>query len=245
MLLRATNVSKSYKLGENELRALNEVSIDIPQQSFIVIHGKSGSGKSTLLNVLSGIEPVSSGSLYFNDESFSTMSERKRTLLRRDHFGIIFQNFNLLPVFTALENVCYPLSLLGVGDARRQGMDALERVGLANFHNHRPAQLSGGQMQRVAIARAIVSKPDVIFADEPTANLDTQTSDTIVELLAELNAESKVTFVIATHHDDFNPYATERYEMADGKMKGMVSKEVEELMSTERIEKNSVLETTL
>ncbi len=218
MLLNVNRISKTYCLGKSQVPALQDVSFQIDDQEFVVVKGVSGSGKSTLLNILGALEVPSSGDVLLNGQSFGNLSERKRALLRRECIGIVFQSFNLIPVLSALENVIYPLHLSHTQNARHKALQALKDVGLEEFAAHRPTQLSGGQMQRVAIARAVVSQPKLILADEPTANLDSETSRSIMNLMAKLNREKGCTFVIATHHTDVMVYASRMLTMKDGRL---------------------------
>ncbi|MCO7225531.1 ABC transporter ATP-binding protein [Pleionea sp. CnH1-48] len=218
MLVVADSLCKYYSLGENQVTALDNVSFSIDKGEFVVIKGASGSGKSTLLNILGAMDEPCKGSLAIDGVELNQLNERRRSHLRRDQIGFIFQAFNLIPVLTAVENVVYPLSLSRAKDAKERAMDALDKVGLKAFAAHRPGQLSGGQMQRVAIARAIVTQPNIILADEPTANLDSETSANIMLLMEELNKQSDITFIIATHHDYVMSLASRIIEMKDGRI---------------------------
>ena len=214
------NVSKIYPLGNRKVAALNDVSLDIKAGEFVVIRGQSGSGKSTLLNLMSALDNSDSGHVKIKGMQISQFSESQRAKFRGENIGIIFQSFNLIPVLTVLENVMYPLTLRGMKkqQARSLSLSALRDVGIEEFAGQRPSQLSGGQMQRVAIARAIVSKPALVLADEPTANLDSKTSSTVIQLMYQLNKVHGMTFVIATHNDDVMKQASRLITLEDGQI---------------------------
>lgn len=210
-------LSRHFTLGNNVVKALDCVDLSVEKGEFVVLKGASGSGKSTLLNLVGAMDDPSDGEVIIAGKSLRKLSDDAKSKIRRNHIGFIFQSFNLLPVLTALENVEYPLALRGEKNTKARAAVALERVGLADFAGHRPNQLSGGQMQRVAIARALVTDPDIILADEPTANLDSQTAETIMNLMKQLNAQG-VTFIFATHHDFVLNQATRIIELKDGKI---------------------------
>lgn len=220
MLVSMKDVSKLYPLGKRQVAALSGVNLDIDAGEFVVIRGQSGSGKSTLLNLLSALDHSDSGQVKIKDMNIAELSESQRARFRGKHIGIVFQSFNLIPVLTVLENVMYPLTLRGMSKQQAQSLSlsALNDVELDEFSGQRPNQLSGGQMQRVAIARAIVSKPDLVLADEPTANLDSKTSSTVIELMHRLNQDHGVTFIIATHHDYVMEQASRLITLEDGKI---------------------------
>jgi putative ABC transport system ATP-binding protein len=200
-VLRAESLWKVYYTHESTVEAVRGVDLRINEGEIIAIMGPSGCGKTTLLNVLSGIDDPSAGDVLVNEVSLYQGTENQRTDLRAQHFGFIYQNFNLLPVLTAAENVEMPLLLNGVSpqEARRRSVEALHAVGLSERVKHRPAELSGGQQQRVAIARALVTKAPLIVADEPTGDLDRDAGSEILELLAETNREFGRTVVMVTH----------------------------------------------
>ena len=220
MLISMNDVSKVYPLGERTVAALNGINLDIDAGEFVVIKGQSGSGKSTLLNLLSALDHSDSGHVKIKGVNIAELNESQRARFRGEHIGIVFQSFNLIPVLTVLENVMYPLTLRGMNKAKAQSLSlsALKDVGLDEFSGQRPNQLSGGQMQRVAIARAIVSKPDLVLADEPTANLDSKTSSTVIQLMHRLNQDHGVTFIIATHHDYVMKQASRLITLEDGQI---------------------------
>ncbi|MFE8073089.1 ABC transporter ATP-binding protein [Marinobacteraceae bacterium S3BR75-40.1] len=207
LAVRLEGIRKSYKQGNQSLQALRDINLDIEQGAFVVIKGESGSGKSTLLNIIGCMDVPDGGQISIQGQAVQNLKDHQLTLIRRRHVGFVFQSFNLLPALTALENVEYPLYLNGVPERRKRAADALREVGLGEHLHKRPNQLSGGQAQRVAIARAMVNKPDLILADEPTANLDSKTSDTLVALMENLNHRHGLTFVMVTHGHHFPEHA--------------------------------------
>ncbi|PAJ74535.1 lipoprotein-releasing system ATP-binding protein LolD [Pseudoalteromonas sp. NBT06-2] len=209
------NINRHFMLGKNKVHALKDINLTISKGEFLVLKGASGSGKSTLLNIIGAMDEANSGDVLIANKSLNKLSDAKKSQIRKQHIGFIFQSFNLLPVLTALENVQYPLSLQGVKNTKNKAIAALTRVGLAEFMHHKPNQLSGGQMQRVAIARALVTEPDIILADEPTANLDSNTAASIMELMKQLNKQG-ITFIFATHHDFVLSQASRIIELKDG-----------------------------
>src|SRR5882762_3257988 len=198
-ILETKDLTKAYRSGETELTVLNSVSLQLKTASTSAIVGPSGSGKSTLLALCAGLDQPSSGSVWLNGIDLTRLDEDERARIRNEHVGFVFQNFQLIPTLTAIENVMVPLELRGGAQARQRGMELLQRVGLADRAWHYPAQLSGGEQQRVALARAFINRPRILFADEPTGNLDTETSHNIVEALFALNAENGTTLVLVTH----------------------------------------------
>ena len=217
-VVKLQGVSRSFPLGNKPIIALDKLDLTLEKGEFVVLKGVSGSGKSTLLNLIGAIDDPSEGEVFIHGQRLSSLSDKQKSQLRSQYIGFIFQAFNLIPVLTALENVQYPLSLQKVanGEAKDRATAALTQVGLADFINRRPNQLSGGQMQRVAIARALVTKPDIILADEPTANLDSETSKQLMDLLGSLNRKTGVTFLFATHHDFVLSRASRILELKDG-----------------------------
>ncbi len=198
-MLVARQLTKEYPSGGTALAVLRDVSFTIPQGAFVAIVGPSGSGKTTLLGLLAGLDTPSRGAVILDGEDMTAMSEDRRARLRGEKVGFIFQSFQLIPTLTALENVQVPLELRGETGAGARARDLLARVGLGHRLDHFPTQLSGGEQQRVAIARAFANQPRILFADEPTGNLDVNTGATIVELLEQLNRESGSTVIIVTH----------------------------------------------
>ena len=198
-VLRAENLSKRVPSPEGTLTILDQVSLAVERGESIAIVGASGAGKSTLLGLLAGLDVPSEGRIWLGDAELTSLDEDGRAALRADRVGFVFQSFHLIPSLTALENVMLPLELSGASDARRQADQALSTVGLAERERHYPNQLSGGEKQRVAIARAFVTRPAVLFADEPTGNLDHGTGERVIDLLFRMNSESDTTLVLVTH----------------------------------------------
>jgi ABC-type lipoprotein export system ATPase subunit len=219
-LIEFRNVTRIYGRGEGRVRALDGVSLRIGEGEFVAVMGPSGSGKSTAMNIIGCLDQPTSGSYVFNGIEVGRLDRKQRALLRRHYLGFVFQGFNLLARTTAIENVELPLIYRGIGyRVRRQlAMEALERVGLKARAHHTPGELSGGQQQRVAIARAIVTKPHVLLADEPTGNVDTKTSNEIMDLLVGLNREQKITIVMVTHARDMAAYADRVVHFLDGRI---------------------------
>ena len=198
-ILAITNLSKSFTNGDNVLTILEDINISIEEKETFSIVGPSGSGKTTLLGLCAGLDDTSSGKVELCGVDLGRLNEDERAILRNKKVGFIFQDFQLLPSLTALENVIVPLELKGEKNAAQIGKDLLEKVGLENRMNHYPSQLSGGEQQRVAIARAFSNQPTILFADEPTGNLDEESGETVVNLLLDLNKEAGTTLVIVTH----------------------------------------------
>lgn len=198
-ILSVKNVSKTYQSGNRKLTVLDQVNFDIPEGESIAIVGPSGSGKTTLLGLCAGLDSASTGSVVLNGQAFEKLSEDQRAAVRNQQVGFIFQNFQLLPTLTALENVMVPLELKKRKDAKEKAKALLEQVGLGDRITHYPSQLSGGEQQRVSIARAFANEPKILFADEPTGNLDTETGDMIENLIFDMNKEKGTTLVLVTH----------------------------------------------
>jgi ABC-type lipoprotein export system ATPase subunit len=219
-LIEFRNVTKIYGRGEGRVRALDGVSLRIGAGEFVAVMGPSGSGKSTAMNIIGCLDQPTSGSYLFSGIEVGRLDRKQRALLRRHYLGFVFQGFNLLARTTAIENVELPLIYRGVGyrERRSLAMEALERVGLKARADHTPGELSGGQQQRVAIARAIVTKPYVLLADEPTGNVDTKTSNEIMDLLVGLNREQDITIVMVTHEPDMAAYADRVVHFLDGRI---------------------------
>lgn len=201
-ILNVNQLGKSYSSGSKKLTVLDAISFEIEEGDTFAIVGPSGSGKTTLLGLCAGLDEPDSGSIELCGTRINDLSEDQRSLLRNREVGFIFQDFQLLPTLTALENVSVPLELQGVKEAGSQAMALLEKVGLADRSHHYPSQLSGGEQQRVALARAFSNRPSILFADEPTGNLDEETGEKVVKLLFELNEEAGTTLVIVTHDLD-------------------------------------------
>jgi len=217
-LISLRGITKRFGEGQAAFQALKGVDLDIAPGDFVAIMGASGSGKSTTMNILGCLDVPTSGAYLFRGMHVEGLTRDQRSLLRRRYLGFVFQGFNLLARTTALENVELPL--LYRGEDRRvrrdMGMAALEKVGLTAWSNHNPSQMSGGQQQRVAIARALVTQPDVLLADEPTGNLDSERSVEIMELLAQLNAQAGLTVLLVTHEPDMAAYARKIVHFKDG-----------------------------
>ena len=203
-----------------DFTALSNINLSIDKGEFIGLSGKSGSGKTTLLNIAGLIDPPTTGDLFFKGVNIKNIDDDELSKIRAKEIGYIFQTFNLLPLLSALENVEYPLMLLGVPEDERlsKAKEALKLVGLENFINYKPSQLSGGQRQRVAFARAIVKNPSIILADEPTANLDTKTSDEIFQLLVDLQKKLQVTIILCSHDEDLIAKTHRKIRISDGKI---------------------------
>jgi predicted ABC-type transport system involved in lysophospholipase L1 biosynthesis ATPase subunit len=216
-LLAAQGLIKEHRAGWQTISVLRELSFSVRAEEFVVIRGASGCGKSTLLQVLSGIESYEQGEIAWQGESMKSWSREKMARWRRDQVGFIFQSYHLLPELSALENVELPARLAGCLD-EHEGRRLLERVGLAARSDHRPAELSGGEQQRVAIARALRLRPALLFADEPTGNLDRATGEKMMALLLELRAEHGMALVLVTHDEHWGPQAQRTLVLADGQL---------------------------
>jgi putative ABC transport system ATP-binding protein len=214
------NLCKTFHQGGKERRVLDSVNLDISAGEFFVLLGKSGSGKSTLLNMISVIDSPDSGSITIGDTEITDLNEREQTLFRRDHIGIVFQFFNLIPTLTVLENITLPRELGGSDQAQAEerARELLERVGLANRADSFPDKLSGGEQQRIAIARALAHSPRLVLADEPTGNLDEDTGQQVLQLLLELTRAAGKTLIMATHSPDIVPYADRVARIQDGQL---------------------------
>lgn len=198
-ILNIRNLSKTYQGGGRTLHVLNDINFSVEAGSTLSIVGPSGSGKTTLLGLCAGLDRASSGAVELNNIRLNELSEDERAQVRNRYVGFIFQNFQLLPTLTALENVMVPLELRGEKNIRPRSMELLDKVGLADRVHHYPMQLSGGEQQRVSLARAFSNNPRILFADEPTGNLDAETSDKVIKLLFDLNQEAGTTLIIVTH----------------------------------------------
>lgn len=219
-MIEVRDLWKVYGTGTKQVEALRGVNLKIEDGEFVAILGPSGSGKTTLLNCLSGIDSPTRGEIFFDGVAFHALSEEKKTEFRAKHMGFVFQFFNLIPVLTALENVLLPLKILGVNhdEALERARGMLQRVGLADKLNRFPSELSGGEQQRVAIARALVHNPKIVWADEPTGNLDSETGESVISLLEEMRNEHRTTLVIVTHDERIAKRADRVLIIRDGKI---------------------------
>lgn len=218
ILAKLDNITKNYKLGDITVEALRGINLLLKRQQFSFIVGPSGSGKTTLLNILACIDVPTGGSFTLLGQDIGSLNDDQLSDFRNQNIGYIFQNFNLTAVLSAYENVEYPLILQGIGKKERKELvtDMISAVGLEKRMHHRPAHLSGGEQQRVAIARALVKRPELILADEPTANLDSKTGAGIVQLMLDMQSKYKTSFIFSTHDHDVMQYATEVIEIKDG-----------------------------
>ncbi len=217
-IARAVNVSKVYGTGEAEVRALDDISVEFATARFTAIMGPSGSGKSTLLHCLAGLDRVTSGHIYLGEIEISGSTEKQLTLIRRDRIGFVFQAYNLIPTLSAEENITLPLALAGKKPDEEWYRQIVATVGLADRLKHRPSELSGGQQQRVAVARALVSRPDLMFADEPTGNLDSKAGAEILTFMKDAVEQLHQTIVMVTHDPIAAGYADRVVFLADGKI---------------------------
>ncbi len=217
-VIEAHGVCKVYETGRVTVEALRSVSLGVRRGEMVAVMGPSGCGKTTLLNCLSGLDDLTSGSVKINGSELAEMSDRVKTRYRAQRMGYIFQAFNLLPVLTALENVEMPLLVSGTGakDARIAAEEALDMVSLGDWKSHYPAELSGGQQQRVTVARSLVNRPEIVWADEPTGNLDSENAGEVMDLMTRLNVENQQTFVIVTHSDEVAALTHRTIRMRDG-----------------------------
>jgi putative ABC transport system ATP-binding protein len=215
---RAIGATKVYGKGDTEVRALDNVNVEFGTSRFTAIMGPSGSGKSTLMHTMAGLDSLTGGSVWIGDVDLSTLNEKKLTKLRRDRIGFIFQAFNLIPTLTAAENITLPMKLAGRKPDREWFDNVVDTVGLGNRLTHRPSELSGGQQQRVAVARALASRPQIIFADEPTGNLDSRTGAEILSFMRQAVREFGQTIVMVTHDPVAASYADRAVFLADGRI---------------------------
>jgi putative ABC transport system ATP-binding protein len=218
-IIEIKDVTKDYALGKTTVHALRGIDLTIEEGDLLTIMGPSGSGKTTLLNVVGCIDQATTGSVRVHGDEVTKLNDRQVTDLRLHRIGFIFQTFNLIPVLNALENVEFPMLLLkkdSRSEVRKKAERLIEAVGIKEYMHHRPAELSGGQRQRVAIARALVTNPDIVLADEPTANLDSVTGAQILELMKQMNAREKTTFIFSTHDANVLKYARTAVQIKDG-----------------------------
>jgi ABC-type lipoprotein export system ATPase subunit len=221
VIIKSVNLKKIYNSGkQSEVKAVYDVDLEIKKGEIVAIMGPSGSGKTTLLNLLSGIDEATSGKIYIDGQDLQTMKDTKKTKYRASKMGFIFQTFNLIPVLTALENVQLPLLINGMSPraSKKRALEMLDVVGLKNRANHKPAELSGGQRQRVTIARALVHKPAVIWADEPTGNLDRKTAFEVFDMILDLNKKYNQTTVVVTHDEEIAKRTQRIIKMESGRI---------------------------
>ncbi len=218
MIIKAKNVKKIYRSGQLRVEALTDINMEVVEGEMVAIMGPSGCGKTTLLNCLSGLDTIDEGDIFIRDSNLRDLSDGERTAYRAQNMGFIFQDFNLLPVLTAVENIELPMliSKVSARKARKRALEMLDIVGLSERAWHRPAELSGGQRQRVTIARALTNNPAIVWADEPTGNLDSETAVEIMNLLLHLNQEQRQTFVLVTHALEIGKMADRIVRMRDG-----------------------------
>tara|TARA_B110000014_G_scaffold264449_1_gene266175 strand:- start:2751 stop:3455 length:705 start_codon:yes stop_codon:yes gene_type:complete len=218
-VLRAVSLVRSFRMGSSEIEVLRGMSLEISRSERIFLCGDSGAGKSTLLYTLAGLERPDSGSVEINGRSLYSLSATQQTKFRNEKIGYVFQNYFLLPDLTALENVCLPALIKGSGGERLRAEELLEQVGLSNRLNHRPAELSGGEQQRVAIARSLINDPQILFADEPTGNLDSSTGGELMEMLMHLVTEKEKTLIVVTHDSKLASLGDRQLTLADGRIR--------------------------
>lgn len=219
IILEVSNVTKNVTSPEGELTIVNDISLSLEEGIFASILGPSGSGKTTLLAIMAGLDLPSRGSVKLLDKEITSLNEDKRAQIRSKDVGFVFQSFHLLPRLSALDNVMMPLEILGSKDAKERALKALDEVGLSKRTGHIPHQLSGGEKQRVAIARAMVKNPSILFADEPTGNLDQSSTDNILELLLRINQQTRTTLVVVTHDQQLAAQSDMVFELQEGKLK--------------------------
>lgn len=217
-IIEIKNVRKVYRMGEEKVVALDNINFSIDKGEFCCLLGTSGSGKSTLLNLMAGLERPTKGEIKIRDRHVEKMSEKQLAIFRRNHVGFVFQSYNLLPMLTALENVSLPLTFKGVSKFVRdkKAVEMLKAVGLGDRLKHKPSQMSGGQQQRVSIARAFIANPEIVFADEPTGNLDSKTSKEVMDLITGMARKNNQTLIIVTHDIEIAEYADKIIHVRDG-----------------------------
>lgn len=218
-IIELQGIKKEYELGKTKVKALKGIDFKVDKGDFLSIVGPSGSGKTTLLNIIGCIDTPTDGTIKLHGDLITDMQDKEITNIRLNRIGFIFQTFNLIPVLSIKENVEFPLLLMNKftkEEIDQKAKKLIDEVGLTKFINHKPAELSGGQRQRVAIARALITEPDIVLADEPTANLDSVTSEQILELMSELNVKEKTTFIFSTHDPEVLKYAKRIIKIKDG-----------------------------
>lgn len=222
-IMTLKKVRKVYRMGKEKVVALDCIDLEVERGEIICLLGPSGSGKSTLLNMMAGLEKPSKGEIYFKKYPIHKMDENKLAEFRRRYIGFVFQQYNLINTQTALENITMPLLFKGIPKKKRNkdGVKLLQRIGLGDRLNHKPTEMSGGQQQRVSIARAFVNKPDIIFADEPTGNLDTKTAESMMDMMTDLVREEQKTLIIVTHNNELSGYADRIIHIRDGNIESI------------------------
>lgn len=227
-LIVLKNLRKVYKMGDEKIIALNSINLNIKRNEFVCLLGTSGSGKSTLLNMMAGLEKPTKGEIIINGHHLEKMNETQLTKFRQLNIGFVFQSYNLIPTLSAMENVSLGLTFKGVPKAKRDKMakEMLENVGLGNRLHHKPSEMSGGQQQRVSIARAFVGKPKIVFADEPTGNLDTKTTFEVMDLITGMARENNQTLIIVTHDNEISSYAHRVVYIRDGNIEKITHNQI-------------------
>lgn len=223
LIIQAQDLFYEISSNDSDIRILQGLNLEIAAQEQVAIIGSSGSGKSTLLSLLAGLDVPTKGNVQIQESAFSQLDEDGRAMVRSQYMGFVFQSFQLLPSLTAVENVMLPLQLKNQADARERSLEALTKVGLGHRLQHYPKQLSGGEQQRVAIARAFATQPQILFADEPTGNLDNATGQMIIELLFKMNTEAGTTLVLVTHDDHLANRCHRQLRLENGKLTELVS----------------------
>ncbi len=218
-LYKLENINLNYHLNGNDIKVLKNINFEINKKERVAIIGESGSGKTSLLMLMSGLEKPTTGSIFFNNENFSKITEKKKTLIRKKKIGLIFQQFYLIPNYTALENVMFPMQINKINDEKKKANSILSDIGLGHRKNNLPSELSGGEQQRVAIARAISSNPEIILADEPTGNLDSKNTELVSDLLLEYSYKKKISLIIVTHNMNLAKKCDRVIKLLDGCIK--------------------------
>lgn len=241
VLMSLKDVKKVYRMGQEKVVALNGVNLDVEKGDICCLVGPSGSGKSTLLNMMAGLEKPSGGTIRFKKYKIEKMKENQLAQFRRKHIGFIFQSYHLIPTLNAMENISLPLVFKGINrkERHKKALVMLKAIGLADRHKHKPSQMSGGQQQRVSIARAFINTPEIIFADEPTGNLDTKTADEMMHLMLRLATDYKQTLVIVTHNTELAVYANKVVYIRDGEIERI---ELKEPLSIDTVQKKAIVD---
>lgn len=226
VIMDLENVTKIYRMGKEKISALSGINLQIEKGEICCLLGPSGSGKSTLLNMMAGLEKPTKGTILFKNYHIEKMNENSLASFRRKYVGFVFQSYNLIPTLSALENITMPLLFKGLSKVKRKkaGQTMLKAIGLADRSKHKPSEMSGGQQQRVSIARAFINNPEIIFADEPTGNLDTHTAETMMSLMIDLCKKNNQTLIIVTHNTELSGYADKIVHIRDGKIESIEQK---------------------